>query len=70
MDTETKDWALFSETDFSEANQIHVDTRDFHCITDSEKFVVSDYKKLLNYKERFFFSMEEIKELINSLKNT
>lgn len=48
--------------------QIHCDTRDFHCsFNHSEKFNVKDLPTLLKYKNAFFFSIDEVFQILERL---
>lgn len=62
------EWIFFKDVDFSDKKilQYHVDTRDFHCLTRTEKSdKVPDINILSKYPERFFYSAEEVKNLLD-----
>lgn len=46
--------------------QFHVDTRDFYVLTGTEPSEKApDLTKLVKYKDRFFFTAQELKDLIH-----
>ena len=60
-------WTHFKEIDFADEKiqQYHIDTRDFHCITHFEKSEKSPIlHSLMKYKDDFFYSAEEVKNLL------
>lgn len=68
------DWKFYKEVNLSDegVNQVHVDTRDFHCSVSDEKPKFGkdldiNLKKLLKHRPRFFYSPEETKEIIDRL---
>lgn len=68
--TQDKKWIpLGKALDYLENNDpiaMHIDTRDFHCIFNGfiSKKIKRDMDILIKYKERFFFTKEEIKNLL------
>jgi hypothetical protein len=66
---EQPEWVHFSKIEWNDPknNQFNIDTRDFHCgynLTAKLKFSLSAVEK---YKDRFFFSEAELKEVIERL---
>lgn len=63
----TDKWKFFKEVDFSDPKifQYHIDTRDFHCFTFDECHYIPDFSILTKYPERFFYSPEEVKKLLD-----
>ena len=62
------DWVFYKEVDFADKKilQYHIDTRDFYCLTNTEKAEkFPDISKLLKYPERFFHTPDEIVKMIN-----
>lgn len=66
-----KTWIPYTEVNFSdpEVNQLHVDTRDFHVLVQKEPSEkgLKDLGTLYRYPERFFYTEEEVKNLIDRL---
>lgn len=66
-------WIHYSKFDFKDQNikQYHVDTRDFHIHTDTELKTDFDLTKILTKKNKpnFFFTPEEVKEILDKLFN-
>lgn len=62
------DWIFFKEVNFAD-NQIlqyHIDTRDFHCLANTEKSdKLPQVNKLAKYPERFFYSAEEVAAMLD-----
>jgi hypothetical protein len=61
-------WKFYTDVDFNDETimQYHIDTRDFHCITNKEKsdeFKV--FASLDRKPERYIFNPEEIKQLLD-----
>jgi hypothetical protein len=66
------DWIFFKEIDFADTSimQYHIDTRDFHVNTMTEKTTKEiNIDKLLEYPERFFYTAEEIMALLERYFN-
>lgn len=58
------DKELFTE----DVLQIHCDTRDFHCSFNKEtRMEIKDLPTLLKYKKAFFFTIEEVFDLLTRL---
>ena len=47
--------------------QIHCDTRDFHCTFSKESFEVKDLTTSLKYNKAFFFTIDEVYDLLHKL---
>ncbi len=65
-----KEWIPHKDVNYSynKIKQIHLDTRDFHClvqITDYEEVV--PIEELLKNKEEYFYTPEEIEFIFNDL---
>jgi len=58
------DPSLFNDN----VKQTHCDTRDFYCtFNTTDLFIVKDLSVLLKYKNQFFFTIEEVYELLKRL---
>ncbi len=65
-------WKPFTGIDFADTSimQYHIDTRDFCCITNSDKSDKDiDFAKIKKHPENFFHSAEEVVETITRLYN-
>lgn len=61
-------WKFFKEVDFSDPSikQYHIDTRDFHCSTNTEETIINiDLHKTRKQPEKYFHTAEEIAALLN-----
>lgn len=69
----TKDnWIHYSDIDFNDTNikQYHIDTRDFYCsINKNQTTNDLNLDKIKKYPDKFFYSVEEIVEILNRLYN-
>jgi len=61
------EWVSF-KTIMSDVNQIHIDTRDFECLTDNSHFEF-DTSKIKNYPDRFFHTFDSVVKTIEDLYN-
>ena len=64
------EWNFYSEIDFSNEaiQQYHIDTRDFHCITNENKPEKElQFQKIEKYQDRFFHTAEEVRNLLDRL---
>jgi hypothetical protein len=66
---EKDEWVFFKDIDWNcpKNNRFNVDTRDFHCGYNFTKDKHVDYYKLCNYVERFFYTEDELKSIIERL---
>lgn len=65
-------WIPFKQVDFTDKTilQYHIDTRDFHCLRQTDKPEnLPDLDKLDKYGDSFYYSDEEIKNLIERYFN-
>lgn len=64
----TDDWKHIDQIDFTKEDlkQIHVDTRDFHAALSNEDRSF-DESKIKKYGSDFYFTNEELKQLLNRL---
>jgi hypothetical protein len=68
METEAV-WIKHREINYADTNikQIHVDTRDFHCLVDTEDMDIPLPDYVHNSDGRYFYTIQEIKVLIEKL---
>ncbi len=66
---ERDEWINFRLIDWNctKNNRFNIDTRDFSCGYYYEETPHKDIETLLKYKDRFFFSLDELKDIINKL---
>ena len=67
----TTDWIELDKVNYDnpEIKQIHCDTRDFCTYTDTQQYdEIPNLKTVLKYKDRFFWTLDEIKETLIDLK--
>lgn len=69
MSEKEPEWISHNEVDYTsdKITQIHVDTRDFHCLADTTPHDIEMPKELLTEDRRYFFTLEEIKAIIERL---
>jgi hypothetical protein len=66
-------WIKYQEVDFDDPSilQYHIDTRDFHCHTSKEPFKpekndpVLNIDKLYKYGDEFFYTGQEVREMLD-----
>lgn len=63
------EWKKYNLADFENKNinQYHLDTRDFHILESEDINKHKDYHTLKLYPKRFFYTAEEVKQLIEKL---
>ena len=61
-------WIPFNKVNYNDSriNAYHIDTRDFHVSLVQDIKERSDINTLLKYENQFFFTSNEVKELINN----
>lgn len=72
MGRNTDEWLFYTEIDFSDKKilQYHIDTRDFHCYTNTEKAEKDlNLKTLAKYQGKFFYTGEEVVSLLTRYFN-
>ena len=65
-------WKPLHEINFADESilQYHIDTRDFCCVAHTYKSEkLPDISSLIKYKDRFFYTHQEVSELINRYYN-
>lgn len=69
MPKEEDKWRFYKDVNFSQEDVLHynVDTRDFHCGWSMEKYDLPPIDKILKYKERFFFTPEEVVAVLDRI---
>jgi hypothetical protein len=62
-------WEFYQEVNFEDEsiNQYHLDTRDFHCSTNSKINKDVNFDKLKKYPERFFNTPKEVKDFLDRI---
>lgn len=66
-----EDWIPLADVNFSDPKikQYHVDTRDFHCICNTEENNKLDLTKIINYPDRFFLAADDVRRILERLFN-
>jgi hypothetical protein len=66
----TDTWINHKEVKYADESvkQIHVDTRDFHCLVQTEDHTEEvPFDKLLKYGKEFFYTPKEVEDIVNYL---